>query len=154
MAALLAGGADTASPITLGASGFCLASGGKERIMQPLERLVQISHSSQLFVEQFFRFHNRLRTGPQPAITGRVLTKRSSPSFNIFPLLIYGILIILYLSNGSISPCISRAAVFTRGFSGRKRQRLIEHAVKLFLAFRINVDFANPQADPAIRPAV
>lgn len=84
MAALLAGGADTASPITLGASGFCLASSGKERIMQPLERLVQISHSSQLFVEQFFRFHNRLATGNNGSLRyfTRQRNRRLSPQIS------------------------------------------------------------------------
>ena len=40
---------------------------------------------------------------------------------------------------------ISRAAVFTRGFHGRQRQRLIEEAIEFFLIFRFDVGFADPQ---------
>jgi len=49
---------------------------------------------------------------------------------------------------------ISRAAVFTRGFHGRQRQRLIEEAIELFLIFRFNIGFADPQVYLATCTAV
>jgi hypothetical protein len=49
---------------------------------------------------------------------------------------------------------ISPAAVFTRGFHGRQRQRLIEEAIELFLIFRFNIGFADPQVYLATCTAV